>query len=124
MWKKWLLGLTFNHAFSNGPVCSVARSTLALGVWGPRMGIQYHRKAESVTLPKGVLPWSAILRNAGYYCANNSKQDYNFIIKELMPGISLVKKQIGEIVQRRTCLSFTCNLWGSPMKVRFTSKRG
>ncbi|MEC8420937.1 MAG: sulfatase-like hydrolase/transferase [Verrucomicrobiota bacterium] len=74
-------GLTFNHAFSNGPVCSVARSTLALGIWAPRMGIQYHRKAESVTLPKGVLPWSAILRNAGYYCANNSKQDYNFIIK-------------------------------------------
>lgn len=74
-------GLTFNHAFSNGPVCSVARSTLALGIWGPRIGIQYHRKAEAVTLPKGVLPWSAILRNAGYYCANNSKQDYNFIIK-------------------------------------------
>ena len=74
-------GLTFNHAFSNGPVCSVARSTLALGIWGPRMGIQYHRKAEAVTLPKGVLPWSAILRNSGYFCANNSKQDYNFIIK-------------------------------------------
>ena len=74
-------GLTFDHAFSNGPVCSVARSTLALGVWAPRMGIQYHRKAEAVTLPKRVLPWSAILRNAGYYCANNSKQDYNFIIK-------------------------------------------
>ena len=74
-------GLTFNHAFSNGPVCSVARSTLALGIWGPRIGIQYHRKAEAVTLPEGVLPWSVILRNAGYYCANNSKQDYNFIIK-------------------------------------------
>ena len=74
-------GLTFNHAFSNGPVCSVARSTLALGIWAPRVGVQYHRKAEAVTLPKGVLPWSVILRNAGYYCANNSKQDYNFIIK-------------------------------------------
>ena len=24
-------GLTFNHAFSNSPVCSVARSTLATG---------------------------------------------------------------------------------------------
>jgi len=74
-------GLTFDHAFSNGPVCSVARSTLALGVWAPRMGIQYHRKAEAITLTKGVLPWSAILGEAGYYCANNSKQDYNFIIK-------------------------------------------
>ena len=29
-------GLTFNHAFSNAPVCSVARSTLATGILAPR----------------------------------------------------------------------------------------
>ena len=28
------------------------RSTLALGIWGPRMGIQYHHEGEAVTLPK------------------------------------------------------------------------
>ena len=71
-------GLTFNHAFSNAPVCSVARSTLATGILAPRGGFQYHRKAETATLPNGVLPWSAILRDSGYFCANNRKQDYNF----------------------------------------------
>ena len=68
-------GLTFNHAFSNAPVCSVARSTLATGVLAPRGGFQYHRKSA---LAKGVKPWTVLLRKAGYYCANNSKTDYNF----------------------------------------------
>lgn len=72
-------GLTFNHAFSNGPVCSVARSTLATGALAPRAGFQYHRKSAPATLPKGLRPWSALLRKAGYYCANNSKTDYNFV---------------------------------------------
>ena len=71
-------GLTFNHAFSNAPVCSVARSTLATGIFAPRGGFQYHRKAELANLPKGVLPWTAILREAGYFCSNNRKLDYNF----------------------------------------------
>ncbi len=70
-------GLTFNHAFSNAPVCSVARSTLATGILAPRAGFQYHRKSA---LAKGVKPWTALLRKAGYYCANNSKTDYNFAI--------------------------------------------
>ncbi|HAY74075.1 MAG TPA: sulfatase [Opitutae bacterium] len=68
-------GLTFNHAFSNGPVCSVARSTLATGILAPRGGFQYHRKSA---LANGIQPWSAILKQAGYYCANNRKTDYNF----------------------------------------------
>ena len=68
-------GLTFNHAFSNAPVCSVARSTLATGILAPRAGFQYHRKSA---LAQGVKPWTALLRKAGYYCANNSKTDYNF----------------------------------------------
>lgn len=72
-------GVTFNHAFSNAPVCSVARSTLATGVLAPRAGFQYHRKSAQAALPKGLKPWSALLREAGYYCANNSKTDYNFI---------------------------------------------
>ena len=33
-------GLTFNHAFSNSPVCSVARSTLATAMLAPRGGFQ------------------------------------------------------------------------------------
>ena len=78
-------GLTFNHAFSCSPVCSVARSTLATGMLAPRGGFQYHRKSAMANLPKGYLPWSAMLRQAGYYTANNAKTDYNFVhnIKEL-----------------------------------------
>ena len=71
-------GVTFNHAFSNSPVCSVARSTLATGILAPRGGFQYHRKAAPAQFSNGFLPWSASLRKNGYYCANNSKEDYNF----------------------------------------------
>ena len=71
-------GLTFNHAFSGAPVCSVARTTLATAMHAPRVGFQYHRKSALANLPPGVKPWSAVLREQGYYATNNSKTDYNF----------------------------------------------
>ena len=71
-------GLVFNHAFSCSPVCSVARSTLATGIFAPRGGFQYHRKIKPATLPRGFLPWSGTLKQAGYYTTNRRKTDYNF----------------------------------------------
>ena len=71
-------GLTFNHAFSGAPVCSVARSTLATAMHAPRIGFQYHRKSVLASLPPGVKPWSQVLRENGYYTTNNAKTDYNF----------------------------------------------
>lgn len=71
-------GLVFNHAFSCSPVCSVARSTLATGIFAPRGGFQYHRKIKPATLPAGFLPWSGVLKQAGYYTTNRRKTDYNF----------------------------------------------
>lgn len=70
-------GVTFDHAFSNAPVCSVARSTLATGCLGPRIGTQFHRRHTMATLPAGLKMFSAYLRDAGYYTSNNSKTDYN-----------------------------------------------
>jgi arylsulfatase A-like enzyme len=70
-------GITFDHAFSNAPVCSVARSTLATGCLGPGIGTQFHRRHTLATLPQGLKIFSAYLRDAGYYTSNNSKQDYN-----------------------------------------------
>ena len=70
-------GIIFTHAFSNAPVCSVARSTLISGSYGPRIGTQFHRKQELVPLPEGVEMFPAYLRKAGYYTSNNSKEDYN-----------------------------------------------
>lgn len=72
-------GLVFNHAFSNAPVCSVARSTIISGCYAPRVGAQYHRRSEFVPLPEGLKMFPQYLREAGYYTTNNSKEDYNFI---------------------------------------------
>ena len=70
-------GLTFPHAFSNAPVCSVARTTLATACLGPRIGTQYHRRYKSAAMPEGLKMFPAYLRDAGYYTSNNSKKDYN-----------------------------------------------
>ena len=72
-------GLTFRHAFSNAPVCSVARTTLATGCYGPRIGTQFHRRYQLAPMPDGLSMFPAYLRDAGYYTTNNSKKDYNAI---------------------------------------------
>jgi arylsulfatase A-like enzyme len=72
-------GLVFDHAFSNAPVCSVARTTLATSCYGPRIGTQYHRRYEMAPMPEGLRMFPAYLRDAGYYTTNNSKTDYNAI---------------------------------------------
>lgn len=71
-------GLTFTRAFSNAPVCSVARTTLATGCYAPRLGTQFHRRAKPAELPADLRAFSAYLRDAGYYTTNHSKEDYNF----------------------------------------------
>lgn len=70
-------GITFDRAFSNAPVCSVARTTLITSCYAPRIGIQFHRRSKMATMPTGVKMFPAYLRAAGYYTTNNSKEDYN-----------------------------------------------
>ncbi len=72
-------GVCFTRAFSNAPVCSVARSTLISSCFGPRTGAQYHRKSFPVPLPGGVVMFPALLRMAGYYTTNRHKEDYNYV---------------------------------------------
>ena len=72
-------GVVFNHAFSNAPVCSVARTTLMSSTYAPRGGYQYHRKIKLATLPDGLRLFPAYLRDAGYYTTNKSKKDYNVV---------------------------------------------
>ncbi len=72
-------GLVFEHAFSNAPVCSVARSTLITCCLAPRIGTQFHRREKLVPMPDGVRMFPAYLRDAGYYTTNNKKKDYNAI---------------------------------------------
>lgn len=69
-------GIRYRNAFSNAPVCSAARSTLITGMHATSTGIHNHR--SSVAYPADFLMYPEHLRAAGYYCTNNSKQDYNF----------------------------------------------
>ena len=72
-------GITFTRAFSQAPVCSVARSTIISGCYAPRIGAQYHRRMAKVPMPNNLKMFPSYLRSAGYYTTNNSKEDYNII---------------------------------------------
>ena len=68
-------GLRFTHASSNAPVCAPARTTIITGLYAPSVGGGHMRSA--VSLPDHIRPYPVVLREAGYYCTNNSKTDYN-----------------------------------------------
>ncbi len=72
-------GLLFEHAFSNAPVCSVARTSLISGCYAPRIFTEFHRKMVPVPLPDGLQMFPAYLRHVGYFTSNNNKKDYNAI---------------------------------------------
>lgn len=73
-------GLVFNNAFSNAPVCSTARTTLATGAYAPRLGLDYHRRYSESKLPEGLAPIAKYLQDAGYYTSNDVKTDFNFVL--------------------------------------------
>ncbi|SHK67996.1 Arylsulfatase A [Reichenbachiella agariperforans] len=72
-------GVRFDRAFSNGAVCSVARSAIISGCYGPRTLTNYHRNIQAAPMPDSLRMFPHYLREAGYYTANNAKEDYNFI---------------------------------------------
>ncbi|MEY4567165.1 MAG: hypothetical protein RLY14_2135, partial [Planctomycetota bacterium] len=69
--------LRFLNCWSNAPVCAPARTTIISGMWPTSTGAQNMR--SEVRLPDGVALFPQLLRQAGYYCSNNSKEDYNLI---------------------------------------------
>ncbi|WP_339921770.1 sulfatase [uncultured Cyclobacterium sp.] len=80
--KMLLSGLLYPNAFSNAPVCSVARSTLITGTLATRTGMHLHRKIKIAPMPEGLEMFPAYLRKAGYYTTNNAKKDYNAVEKD------------------------------------------
>ncbi|MHC4439362.1 MAG: sulfatase-like hydrolase/transferase, partial [Planctomycetota bacterium] len=72
-------GVRYRNAFANAPVCSAARSTLITGMYACSLGIHNHRSKANI--PSSFRPYPEYLRQAGYYCTNNSKTDYNYIGK-------------------------------------------
>lgn len=68
-------GLYYKNAWSNAPVCAPARTTIISGMYPPSLGAEHMR--SEVRLAPGQKMYPQLLREAGYYCTNNSKTDYN-----------------------------------------------
>jgi len=68
-------GFLYTHAYANAPVCAPARNTIITGVYATSNGNQHMRSYY----PKSdiVRTYPEYLREAGYYCTNNAKTDYN-----------------------------------------------
>ena len=63
------------HAWSNAPVCAPARTAIISGLYPTSTGSQHMR--SRTRLPEGMVMFPRLLREAGYYTTNNSKEDYN-----------------------------------------------
>ena len=68
-------GMIYAHCWSNAPVCAPARTTIITGMYPTSLGAEHMR--SMVPFPAGKKMFPQFLREAGYYCTNNSKEDYN-----------------------------------------------
>ncbi len=67
--------LRYTKASSTAPVCAPARTTIISGIYPPATGSEHMR--SMTRLPGNFKMYPAYLRQLGYYCTNNSKEDYN-----------------------------------------------
>lgn len=68
-------GVHYANAFVAAPVCAPSRFAIITGIYATSMGTQRLRSAFPI--PDFVKGFPAYLREAGYYCTNNVKTDYN-----------------------------------------------
>ncbi len=68
-------GERFTRVWSNWPVCAPARTAIITGMYPSAIGAEHMRSAVPLPADMRLLP--ELLRAAGYYCTNNSKEDYN-----------------------------------------------
>ena len=67
--------LTYLNAWSTAPVCAPARTTLISGMYPPSTGSEHMR--SMTRLPDEFKMYPVYMRNAGYFCINPHKEDYN-----------------------------------------------
>jgi N-sulfoglucosamine sulfohydrolase len=91
-------GIVYDNFFAVSPVCSPSRSSIATGMYPTTIGTQHmraYKKNKGSINNKTNLPiysavpkrkiqfFTEILRANGYYCTNNSKEDYNMEMSPL-----------------------------------------
>jgi uncharacterized sulfatase len=68
-------GMIYRRVWSVAPVCAPARTAIISGLYPSATGAEHMRSL--VKLPEGMRMFPQFLRDAGYYCSNNAKEDYN-----------------------------------------------
>jgi len=79
-------GFRYSNAIANAPVCAPARNAIITGMYPSALGTLHMRSFSKEMKSSGRVPdhiqmYPELLRAAGYYCTNNSKEDYNFDLK-------------------------------------------
>jgi arylsulfatase A-like enzyme len=69
-------GVLYANAFANAPVCAPTRFAIITGMRPESAGPAQHMRAEG-RIPAFLQGFPKYLRDAGYYCTNNGKTDYN-----------------------------------------------
>ena len=87
----------YDNMHATTPVCSPARSAIITGMYPTTLGTHNMRAynegrdrnqpqlgipSYSPKFPDYIRPFTAYMREAGYYCTNSNKQDYNFKISD------------------------------------------
>ncbi len=68
-------GVLYLNAFANAPVSAPARATIITGMYANSLGSHHMRSRYQI--PAFIQKYPEILRDAGYYCSNRSKTDFN-----------------------------------------------
>lgn len=83
-------GVKYTHVFSPSGVCAPSRAAISTGMYPTHIGANNMRTGGNPKFfPKDIVPYEAVLpvgvrmhseelRRSGYYCTNNSKEDYQY----------------------------------------------
>lgn len=89
--------VVYDNMHATTPVCSPARSAIITGMYPTTLGTHNMRTfnegrttnqpqlgipSYSPKFPDYIKPFTIYLREAGYYCTNSNKQDYNFKVPQ------------------------------------------
>ena len=69
-------GIRYANVFCNAPVCAPSRFGIITGMYPESCAPAQHMRANG-PVPAFLQGFPKYLRDAGYYCTNNSKTDYN-----------------------------------------------
>ncbi len=83
-------GCVYDNAWASAPVCAPARTAIISGLCPTSTGAEHMR--SMTRLPAGWKMFPGYLRDTGYYCTNNGKEDYNL---EKPPGTWDVSWELG-----------------------------